>query len=295
MRPGLPGSGKEIDMFASPSCSRYQLKTTKPPLEIAVRARSGMDLPEFVRCKVEGEGLCDYEVAHLLNVDAASIGRLRKAYGIERANAFPRRFESTYGKGALETFKKIIEKPEKTLADVARHFGFSREYARQVFKKVYNVPYTQMHGKKIIKRKRLRFQTRMKSKRVGSLMKVIAKLRSLGFEPCVVNQGSAFAIAINGLKLGFRSTSCCSQVGSKRYFRISRGRGPSPDHDFYICLCGTNGESVHYVIPSMMMPRSGVYLIPQASPEESKYARFKEAWNLLGHEGPVKRGACLNP
>jgi AraC-like DNA-binding protein len=243
-----------------------------------------MDLDEFVRCKVEGEGLCDYEVARLLNVEPAFVGRLRKAYGIARANAFPRRFESTYGKGALESFKEIIEEPDKTLADVARHFGFSREYARQVFMKVYGLPYTAMLGKKIMKRKRQRLQARMKTKRLGSLMRVIAKLRSLGFEPYVVNQGPAFTIAVNGFKLGFRSTSRCYLIGSKRYFRISRGRGRSPDHDFYICLCETNGRPVHYVIPAMIMPRSGVHLIPQASPEESKYAQFKEAWDILDHK-----------
>lgn len=279
-------------MFASPGCSQCRRRTTRPQLETAVKARFDMDLPELVRCKAEEEGLYDYEIARLLNVDAGFVGRLRKAHGISRAKAFARRFEGTYGTGALDTFKEIIEEPDKTLADVARHFGFSREYARQVFKKAYGVPYTRMRGKKRTKRKHKRFQERMKTKRFGSLMRVIAKLRSLGFEPCIANQGPGFSIAVNGFKLGFRCTSRCCLVGSKRYFRISCGRGESTDHDFYICLCGTNGKSIHYIIPGMMMPRSGVHLIPQATFEESKYAQFKEAWDLLGHKDPEKETLC---
>jgi hypothetical protein len=36
------------------------------------------------------------------------------------------------------------------------------------------------------------------------------------------------------------------------------------------------------------MPKYGVYLLPEASPGESKYARFKEAWHLLKHENRTK-------
>jgi AraC-like DNA-binding protein len=279
-------------MLASTKGLRCGPRTSRSQLERDVKARFDLDLPEFLRCRAEKEGLYDYEIACLLNVGPGLVGRLRKVHGIGRAKAFSRRFESTYGRGALETFKEIVERPNKTLADVARHFGFSREYARQAFEKIYGVPYTRMRVKKKAKRKHERLQARMKTKRLGSLMRVIAKLRSLGFEPCIANQGPGFAIAVNGFKLGFRCTSRCSQVGSKRYFRISCGRGRSTDHDFYICLCGTNGKSIHYIIPGMMMPKSGVHLIPQASPEESKYAQFKEAWDLLGHKDPERETLC---
>ena len=55
----------------------------------------------------------------------------------------------------------IIESPHSSLADVARHFGFSREYARQVYKNIYGHPYTKVYREKL----EIRKTERMKSGR----------------------------------------------------------------------------------------------------------------------------------
>ena len=149
---------------------------TTTQLEMCVRERFDMGLCEFMRHKVEAESLYDYEVASILNVDGALVSRLRKAFGINKANGFSRRFENTYGKGAIQTFKKIIANPDNGLADVASHFGFSREYAWQVYKKVYGRPYTGAFRKKILTRKHKKLDARMKSRNLVSLIKVIEKI-----------------------------------------------------------------------------------------------------------------------
>jgi hypothetical protein len=111
-------------------------------LETYVKDRFGVGLCRYLEQKIELENLHDYEIASTLKVCGASISKYRKACGIKKANGFSRRFERTYGEDAVETFKKIIENPDNYLADVGRHFDFTREYARQVYKKIYGHPYT---------------------------------------------------------------------------------------------------------------------------------------------------------
>jgi hypothetical protein len=126
---------------------------TKNDLEAYVEDNFGMDLHEFIKHKVEVKSLYDYEIANILNVEAAFIGRLRNNFGIKRADVFSRRFERTYGLGAVETFKKMIENPDNSLSDVGRHFGFSRQNARHVYKKIYYRPYTEAYKRKRLERR----------------------------------------------------------------------------------------------------------------------------------------------
>jgi hypothetical protein len=254
---------------------------TKAQMQDDITGQFGVDLAEFLRQKTEVEHLHDYEIATILGVDNAFIGQLRRRYGIRKANGFPRRFERTYGKGAINTFKEIIENPDHSLADVAKHFGFSRENARQVYKKIYGRPYTKVFRKKLQTRKRKALQAKMKSRRLGALTKVTRKMKALGFSPLVSNDGAVFTIVANGYKLGFRCTARPVFVGKKRYFRINQIGGACRRYDFFICLCRDNGKSACYVIPSHAMPKHGVHLLPEAHPLESKYARFKDAWHLL--------------
>jgi hypothetical protein len=126
---------------------------TKDELADYVEDHFGMEVYEFIKYKVEVESLHDYEIARIMNVKPADIGRLRRNFGIKRANGFPRRFERTYGVGAIETFKRMVEAPGNSLSDVARHFGFSRQNAWQVYKKIYNRPYTEVHQRKLLEKR----------------------------------------------------------------------------------------------------------------------------------------------
>ena len=145
---------------------------TTTQLETYVKDQFNMELYEFIKHKVEVENLYDYELATILNVDRPFIGKLRKTFGMKKSAKFPRQFERTYGPGAVERLKKIIENPDKSLASVARHFGFSREYARQVYKKVYGYPYTEAFKSKLQLRKRKMLANRKNSKHLDLLIKV---------------------------------------------------------------------------------------------------------------------------
>ena len=67
-----------------------------------------------------------------------------KAAERESANSFSVRFESKYGPGSVDEFNKIAMDPHKSLAEAARRYGFSREYARHVFRQIHGFPYTQI-------------------------------------------------------------------------------------------------------------------------------------------------------
>ena len=121
---------------------------TKEDLEIYVKGRFGTDLCEFFKQKVEIESLYDYEIADILTVKRTFVGQLRKEYKVRRSNGFSRRFERAYGIDAVETFKKMIEDPNNSLSVVGNHFGFSREYARQAYNKIYGRPYTNAYKRK---------------------------------------------------------------------------------------------------------------------------------------------------
>lgn len=257
---------------------------TREKLERDVKYRFGMKLHEFIRQKVEVDTLHDYEIARLLNVHQSRIWKLRREYGIKRANGFFRRFECTYGAGAIETFKALINRPETSLTDVGRHFGFTREYARHVYRKIYGRPYGGVYEKKrLLKHKKRLAEKRKKAKRGGALMKIEEKMKALGLLYTITNKGNSYTILTNGYKLGFRISSTPTFINKKAYFRINNATRPNEHKDFFICLCRKGAEDTHFIIPSAAMPKALVSLMPEATPEQSKYAQYKEAWHLLAH------------
>ncbi len=264
-------------------------------LEYDVQERFGLPLDEFLKQKVEGDTLYDHEIAPLLNVSTSFVRKLRHALGIERANAFSRRFEKTYGEGALERFKRLVEHPNKSLADVARSFSFSREYARQVYNKIYGTPYSEVLKTKRNARMGRRVADKWKkSKHAATLKEVLAKIQSLGMIGRIANKGREYMIFVNQYKLILRTTSKPVTLHNNDYFRINIKNCVDTDCDFFICICREKEKDTHFVIPSHAMPNSVISLLPDATPDRSKYARFKEAWHLVAarSQGPGNRIAA---
>lgn len=258
---------------------------TRAELEHDVKHRFGMGLYEFIKEKAEVDTLHDYEIAHLLNVHQSRICKLRRDYGIKRANGFLRRFERTYGIGAVETFKALIERPDTSLTDVGGHFGFTREYARHVYMKIYGRAYGGAYERKrLLKHKKRLAEKRKNTKRAGALMKIEEKMKSLGLPYNIINKGNSYTILTNGYILGFRISTTPTLINKKAYFRINNATRPNEQKDFIICLCRKRAEDIHFIIPANVMPKALISLLPDATPEQSKYAQFKEAWHLLAHQ-----------
>ncbi len=257
----------------------------KAKIESRVKEQYGINLYEFIKQKVETEALHDYEIASCLGVSASSIGRFRRLYGIGKSDGFMRRFERTYGKGAIEMFKGIVSDTNNSLADVARHFQFSRENARRIYKKIYGHPYTETHRKKQSKRREERLaEKRWSSKRIGDLMSVKDRMSYMGVTSRIINAGRRHVVVTNGYKLALTVANTPVMIGNKHYFRFNNSKHTPKDLDFFICLCKNERENVHFIIPTEAMPpKCIVSLLPGATEEQSKYTQFREAWHLLGH------------
>jgi len=281
--------------------------------EAYVRERFDVDLPVFVREKAEVEGLYDYEIADALNLDIPIVRRVRNIRGIKRRHCFAGRFNERYGKDSVDTFRRIIEKPDSSLADTARHFGFTREYARQVYRKINGHPYTETHSIKLAARRRLREElkerdlVRPKRDEWPSVIKVkkMARLHGYAIGLPKTCRGRRYPnnITVNNHKVCVKSSFGTTQMGRNVYFGFSRTSLGLEDCDFFICVCHGKGKDTYYVIPYDVLPKKG-FTIPAGERHKgpwrnqtSKYSRYMEAWDLLGGSRPgltfERKGAVL--
>ena len=273
-------------------------------LEALVKDSFNMNLHDFIRNKIETEGLYDYEVARMLNVSSHLIWRLRNIYGIKRSNGgFVRRFEKKHGKGSIEIFKCLIENPYYSLLDVGKYFGYSKENTRLLHQKIYGIAYTKTHQWKLRVKKRIReqYQTIGKNrKQPFSVIRVMEKARDLGLPFVAQHNGNKYDAIINGYKVNIKSAYHPTKSGDRKHlkfnlFSISKNTKKREACDFFVCFCQNNGNSTFYIIPYDFMPRMGASLpvlefqgdISNRGIENvyhvrgSKYSKFNEAWHQL--------------
>ena len=198
---------------------------------------------------------------------------------------FVKRFERKYGRGAIATFIKIIEKVSSNLSDVARTFGFTREYARHIYKKIYGVSYSDMRQVKLRLRREQRIvedhrqgKNRLYLREIGEL------IRSAGLEYELKKKARFYFHLSNGKTIGVRRCRSPLRIGNVYYYRFNNFAWAPDEFDFLVLRCEGKKKATHYVIPHQFMPRRIVSLNPDSVRAGSKYARFKEAWHLLHTE-----------
>ena len=265
----------------------------KEQLEPYVQAEFGLSVYEFMKQKVEAESLYQYEIADLLNLDVKKVGQLSRHFGLRKKNGFKRRFNLKYGTGAVNVFKTMIENTENSLSDVGKHFGFSREYARQVYENLYGYPYTKTYKRKQSEKKIHRIALKRKTK-ISYMREVIEKMASLGIDAVIIKEDFLYRIGSNCLKLDIRISAKPSDVGGKQCFRIAYEEDYIADCDFVIFICESGENRIHYIIPKDFIPKSGICLFPEDGRRISKYTKFKEAWGLLNCEKMKKLKIGLN-
>lgn len=273
----------EAERRKSRKTARGETEPSIEGLEFHIKKELGEDLYLFMKKKIEEDALYNYEIANILNVSSRFIARLKETFNLNNTRErFARRFERTYGEGAVEKFKTMIESPDYSLSDVGREFGFSRQYAWHVYQKIYGRPYSEVYTKKRHARKKRRLdEKRKKSKRMKTLMSVRGKLKSIGLASDIICRQRTCMLFSSGLKIALKVSSRPAWINDKQYFHFNNVGCAVEDCDYFICLCRDNHKNIHYIIPKDAMPKSSLALLNSADPRESKYAKFREAWHLL--------------
>ena len=198
---------------------------------------------------------------------------------------FVKRFERKYGKGSVAVFIAIIEKVSSNLSDVARVFGFTREYARHVYKKIYGVPYGKMREAKLQLRRKARIEKNdREGKNRAYLREIGERIRSIGLDYELRKKARFYFYLSNGKTVGIRRCKSPLRIGNVQYYRFNNFAWSPDEFDFLVLRCEGRRRSTHYVIPHQFMPKRIVSLNPESIRSSTKYGRFKEAWHLL-HAG----------
>ena len=195
---------------------------------------------------------------------------------------FVKRFEGKYGKGAIATFIRIIERVSSNLSDVARTFGFTREYARHIYKKIYGVPYSEMRQAKLRLRREQRIEKEFRQGKNRPYLREIGELiQATGLDYELRKKARFYFQLSNGKTVGVRRCRSPLRIGNVYYYRFNNFAWAPDEFDFLVLRCEGRKKVTHYVIPHQFMPRRIVSLNPDSVRAGSKYARFKEAWELL--------------
>jgi len=255
----------------------------KTQLESYVKQSFHMTTKDFMKQRVEKDGLTDREISHILHISWSTVGNLRRQFGLKKLPPFYRHFERRYGPGAVKRFKAIIEDPSTSLADVGRSFGFTRETARQIYQKIYGFPYTEAYRQKLLHRRSkadsLKFSS---SRRLIHLKTVKDKLTTMGLDPTIVVQGNSHLLVTNNnLRVAVFYNAKLRQTGTKKYFAVKALHKQKQGCDVFILTYLNNGVRGYYIIPNKCMPRKGTLIAISADDTNGKYTRFKDAWHLL--------------
>lgn len=242
-----------------------------------------MTIEDFMKQKVEDDGFFDREIADILNVSIPTVRKLRKQYGLKKVDPFFRQFERTYGPGAVRRFKDIIEDSSSSLADVGRHFGFTRENARRIYKKIYGFPYTEAFKKKILLRRLKADSLKVSSNRRMHVKKVKDKITTIGLGPAIVVEAKSHVLMTNNnLSVAVLYNSNLRQIRNKKYFYVSAISKQRQCCDFFILSYVNNDDSGYFIIPNKCIPKEGTMIAISPNNTNGKYTRFKDAWHLLG-------------
>jgi hypothetical protein len=270
----------EYPDLPTPSPEGFIMKKTE--LESYVKTSFNMTIQDFMQQVVEIDGLGDREIANMLDVSIPTIRKVRKRYGIKRADSSLKRFERGYGPDAVRRFKGIIEDPSSSLADVARHFGFTRENARRIYKKIYGSPYTETYKKKIFLRRLKGDSLKFFSGRLMHLKKVKDKITEMGLDPVILIKAKSHVLVTNNnLALAVMYRSKLPQIRNKKYFPVNVVSKQRQGCDFFILSHLSDGDSTYYIIPNEAMPKKGAMIPVSSDDANGKYSRFKDAWHFL--------------
>ena len=221
---------------------------------------------------------------------------------------YRRRAIAKYGPDIINNLKAIKTKQYRTLTQVGEKYGFSREYARQLFKTLFGKDFGHYEKQKSVARKKdtesLKCNNDPRHKvanyKPGNIkngakaeLLVFNKCKEMGFDvevPCDM----VFDLKINGFNVDVKSAGKASTFGGKStYFHFSTNPHQHDQCDFYVCYAMP--KDIFYVIPKIAMSPTGCFIRENNIrhrvdyiPARIDYDQYKEAWHLLKGDSPIE-------
>ena len=226
---------------------------------------------------------------------------------------YRRRAIAKYGSDIINDLRAIKTKQYWTLTQIGEKYGFTREYARTLFKSLFGKASGHYIKQKSAKRKAdfvsLNCANDPRHKvadyKDNSLQKKGAKAELLVFNKCKemgfdveVPCDMVFDLKINGFNVDVKSTNKAhilgkGKIGRSTYFRFATNPHQHEQCDFYACY--VTPKNTFYIIPKIAMSPSGCHIrennIRYRSdyiPKRIDYDQYKEAWHLLKEDIPME-------
>jgi AraC-like DNA-binding protein len=209
-----------------------------------------------------------------------------------QSSVFIAKLIDRYGNNIEAALYRVKKDAGYSLSDISREFGFSREFARVIFKKFFREPYTKYFLEKKKTKEMEIFRKNISENQLpknkldrykktslpykGAVAEMIAFdiCESLGYRIHAPRQ-RAFDLIINGYICEIKAAYTPFVVCDKEYITVCLSPKQKEYSDFIIIYNAI--EPCFFVIPSKII-KTNKPLIPLIN---NKYEEYKNAWYLL--------------
>lgn len=227
---------------------------------------------------------------------------------IPRTSAFKSALVKKYGPGIIDDFDNVLSCEIKGLIEIAKKYGFTREYARQVFEKIYGFHYTVIKNKKLSHKKKQQYIMRLKKKnptykvehykdglcKRGAIAekRVLDICSALGYIVSPYAEDNSIDMIINNYLVEVKSAWRRCYVGGKNTTELYRFQILDSQRKADFIICHIEPINKFFIIPKNIYPKGRyIYITEQKSNKwlfgntehisENKYWQFLERWDLL--------------
>jgi hypothetical protein len=212
---------------------------------------------------------------------------------VENMAIFRERLVERYGQAIVNDYEAVRDKDKINLQSIADKYGFSREYARQTFKRLFGFDYTTCLKAKMSKRRERIIKTvhdpekKLIRYKEGSLQykgAIGEKLcldicRAIGYEIAVCRESTpTIDLVINGFKCEVKTAYIPFGKQKTKHYRFTALPSQRNQADYFVCYIYPLNK--FYVIPASEFQSLSIY-IPEHIATSSKYFKYYSAWHVL--------------
>jgi len=239
------------------------------------------------------------------------VGLLNEFPLMEANKQFRASLIEKYGKEILTDFNDLLKQSDISMVDISKKHGFTKEYARQLFEKIFKFHFTVIKKQRTEQRKRKleldrqlrknpcakieRFKAGDNNIYKGALAekKVYDICNVLGYEIKPYTPGQTIDLVINNYMVDIKSCyspALTSKGRTTKQFHFKIADTQREIADFIICYAATINK--FFVIPIGVFPNCNDLYVPE-KPEnfwvcngdnrhsKSHWYQYLEAWHLL--------------